>query len=158
MADEHQIKDLEKHLERSKEYKEYSQRRLDVLVITLATLGLGYNGQMFMAITCCHSFGFLELSTIAYVLTLVANLVSQITGYYANASAENIATDKLQLARYEDVYCKPEFQEKKNRINEKIEKIRKKRDRLNVFTDWLNNGSVVVLFFGLIFLLLHLIL
>ena len=84
---ERYIDKLEKHVSFAKESSRYSSDRFDILLISLSTSGLilsiGFVDEIIPNLKCIDST-LLKTSWLLFVIALVSNLTSQVSGYYAN--------------------------------------------------------------------------
>lgn len=78
---------LEKHISLAKESSKYSSDRFDILLISLSTSALILSiGFVDKVIPNLHyiSTSYLKTSWLLFVVALISNLTSQVTGYYSN--------------------------------------------------------------------------
>jgi len=142
--DEEYIKRLQDHILLSQKTMSYSVERFDVLIISLATSGLlisiGFVKDVITDFRLVDPV-LLKLSWLLFAGALIMNLISQVTGYFANDSALDISKDLLRVE-----------QGKKSLINEN-----KKEFQQKLF-DWctwtLNGGSLLCLITGIITLVI----
>ncbi len=93
------LQDLEKHRDKSKEYVEYANKRFDILVITIATVGVGFVANYIKDMTGIDK-------TIPYITIglfsgcLFLNLFAQIFSKRAN----NLAVKKSENTLYQHRY------------------------------------------------------
>lgn len=78
---------LEKHISLAKESSKYSSDRFDILLISLSTsaliLSIGFVDKVIPNLQCISTF-LLKSAWLLFVVALVSNLTSQVTGYYSN--------------------------------------------------------------------------
>ena len=78
---------LEKHVLSAKDSSKYSIDRFDILLISLSTsaliLSIGFVEKVLPNIDKIDS-SLLKLSWLLFVIVLISNLTSQVTGYYGN--------------------------------------------------------------------------
>jgi hypothetical protein len=84
---ERYLNKLEKHVEFSKEASKYSADRFDILLISLSTsalvLSIGFVKNVIPNIKEIDT-SFLKTSWLLFVVALIANLTSQVTGLYSH--------------------------------------------------------------------------
>ncbi|MCX2481053.1 hypothetical protein OQY15_18255 [Pedobacter sp. MC2016-15] len=96
------VSKLEKHIAKAEEAMKYSSDRFDILIISLATgalvLSLGSASGLLANIpkvdTSLLKFGWLMM-----IGSILANLVSQISGYFANQKDIEVSNNLIRLKR-----------------------------------------------------------
>ncbi len=99
---ERYIEKLEKHIEKSEEASKYSIERFDLLLISLSTtalvLSIGFVKDLIPNFkeldTSCLKFSWLLLTS-----SLILNLISQVSGYFANEKSIKVARNSIRLER-----------------------------------------------------------
>lgn len=129
------IKQLEKHLDRSKNKKDDSVKRFDVLVVSLAVLGLGFVSDYIKGIDDKES-SLAHYSQILFVVGIISNLVSQIISIKSNSNAVKAATLELNFER-EDQFKELELLNDDLSPDDK-EQLKTARDR----TNWLHKKDM----------------
>lgn len=85
--DERYLSNLEKHIERAKEAQKYSADRFDILLISLSStalaLSIGFVNNVVPDLKATDT-SLLKTSWLLFVVTLISNLTSQVSGYYAH--------------------------------------------------------------------------
>lgn len=131
---------LEEHVRHAKESSKYSSDRFDILLISLSTsalvLSIGFVHKVIPDLSCVELFS-LKFSWSLFVITLVSNLISQVTGYYANQKDIKITKNLIR-------------QERGKKMKGKQEKLEKWCYRLNFITLTLNGLSLLCLISGTI--------
>lgn len=84
---ERYLNKLEKHVEFSKEASKYSSDRFDILLISLSTsalvLSIGFVKNVIPNLKEIDT-SLLKTSWLLFVIALIANLISQVTGFYSH--------------------------------------------------------------------------
>jgi len=129
------------HLNNTKERTNYSIRRMDLLIISISGAGIYIIFETIreaktgdVKLDCTN---LLLISGIAFLLTILTNFASQITGYLANNNEEKYIQEELLRL------------EKKDWDKKRQKKIDKRITILNLTTDILNVLSVVGMLVGL---------
>ena len=81
------ISSLDRHIEKATEHKKYSVDRFDILVISISTTSLVFSigfVKDFVKENTHIEYGLLKTAWLFFTATIIVNLISQITGYYAN--------------------------------------------------------------------------
>lgn len=78
------IEKLEKHVEKAEKAAEYSIVRFDLLIISLSTGALLLSINYTKEITAHAHVGYLKFSWLVFAVCIISNLLSQVTGYFAN--------------------------------------------------------------------------
>lgn len=85
--DERYLNNLEKHIERARDAEKYSADRFDILLISLSStslvLSIGFVNNVVSDIKSIDTT-LLKISWLLFVITLISNLLSQVTGYYSH--------------------------------------------------------------------------
>jgi hypothetical protein len=76
-------KKLEVYIERAKIREKYALERFDILIISLSSGGIALSAAFFEKFNATNKSNVFE-ACIFFSIALVVNLLSQITGYYAN--------------------------------------------------------------------------
>ena len=115
------ITNLEAHKEKTTANLKYSIDRFDLLIISISSGGLVFSMGFIKDIipkTPPVNFLLLKISWILFVLAIVLNLLSQVTGYYANNFELQITKNLNRLERGKDVIGnQPRFESKKKIMN-----------------------------------------
>lgn len=136
------IERLEKHVEKADKASEYSIVRFDLLVISLSTGALLLSINYTRGITDHSHIGYLKFSWLVFVVCIVSNLLSQVTGYFAN-TRDISATRNI-------------IREKKNKPlkgNQELLEVWCKRFKMT--TLWLNLLSLITFICGIISLIVY---
>lgn len=136
------IKKLEKHLDSTKENVRYSSDRFDILIISLSTsaliLSIGFVKDLIKNFDEIDT-GSLKTSWLFFIIALVSNLISQVTGYFAS-SYDIKVTDSLIS------------EERGNKPDKNFNKNEKYCNSLNYSTLTLNLVSLLCFIVGVIIL------
>jgi len=93
---------LEKHVEFAKGSSKYSSDRFDILIISLATslliLSIGFVKDVIPNFSNINTV-ILKISWLLFLIALVSNLISQVTGYYANKYDIKVTTNLIREER-----------------------------------------------------------
>ena len=94
------INNLEKHAEKAEKAAEYSIVRFDLLVISLSTGALLLSINYSRGLADHIHIGYLKFSWLAFVVCIISNLLSQVTGYFGNikdvSATKNIIRGKRE--------------------------------------------------------------
>lgn len=154
-------KEWSEHLRTTKEKSDYSIKRLDLLIISISSGGLYVLLEALRelrgadeSINKCYAV----ICGVLFVITILINFISQISGYKANIFEEeyiNIELDILSsnLEKDKKEKKKDKKGQKDKRLKEQDE-LDDKIKRYNNITEWSNIISAVTLVLGLIFLTL----
>jgi hypothetical protein len=138
------ITNLECHKEKTMANMKYSLDRFDVLIISISSGGLvfsmGYVKDI-IAKTISTNYLLLKISWILFGVAIVLNLLSQVTGYYANNFELNITKNIIREQREKEMIGDQKGFESKKRI-------------MNFFTLLFNGLSMVLLVSGIILLVI----
>lgn len=147
------LRDLEKHVDKSKERKEYAIKQFDTLMIALSTAGLGFVSTYIKDMDT--NILLARISQTAFLCCILANLFSHIASMWCNECALENAEELLRERRYNEIT------EEEDRINFQITQFqRDNRMRfygkivkaLNVFAFLCLFSAIVTFFiFALIF-------
>jgi hypothetical protein len=133
---------LEKHLDSTKESVRYSSDRFDILIISLSTsalvLSIGFLKDIIKNFSSIDIIC-LKTSWFLFVVALLSNLISQVSGYFANRYEIKVTTSLIA-------------QERGNSPDADFSKNEKLCKRLNYITQYLNLVSLLSFIFGVIFL------
>ena len=109
------IDNLEKHKIQSKEKQTYSIRRFDVLIITLSSgalvFSMGFINDLITNISSSNTT-LIKLSWLSYGISIVINLLSQVTGYIANKYEIRITQNIIREKRGKKLKGNQKFFEK----------------------------------------------
>tara|TARA_R110000850_G_scaffold50499_5_gene123855 strand:+ start:3931 stop:4308 length:378 start_codon:yes stop_codon:yes gene_type:complete len=93
---------LERHISFANDSTKYSSDRFDILLISLSTsaliLSIGFVDKVIPNLYCVNT-SLLKTLWLLFVITLVSNLASQVTGYYSDGSyhGKSCSQDQLSL-------------------------------------------------------------
>ena len=140
------IGNLEKHIDRSQKSADYSIQRFDILIILVASGALVFSADYFNNNNILPDTDtiLLRVSWISFGIAIILNLVSQLSGYYANKEEVRISRNLIRLER-----------NKKPKGNQKIMESRKRK--LNFYTSLFNFSSLMLLVFGIILMMIYII-
>ena len=142
--DEKYIEQLQTYVETTQKAVDYSVERFDILIISLSTSGLilsiGFVKDIIKDFSKVDPI-LLKITWLLFASSLIMNLLSQVTGYYAN---------KMDLKVTKDLIRTEKGEESKINVNrtECFHKI------FNSFTIVLNAGSLIGLITGIITLII----
>lgn len=138
------IKNLDGHKEKTMANMKYSLDRFDVLIISISSGGLvfsmGYVKDI-IAKTISPNYLLLKISWILFGVAIVLNLLSQVTGYYANNFELKITKNIIKQQREKDMIGDQNGFEHKKKI-------------MNFLTRLFNGLSMVILVGGIILLVI----
>jgi hypothetical protein len=135
------LENLEDHKQKTIENLKYSLDRFDILIISISSGGLVFSMGFVKDIiprTQPNNFLLLKISWILFGLAIVLNLLSQVTGYYANNFELKITKNIIRLERKKAMIGNQETFEYKKKI-------------MNFFTNLFNGFSLILLISGLVF-------
>jgi len=105
--DERYIKKLEEHISYTQKAVDYSLERFDILIISLSTSGLilsiGFVKDIIKDFENINPI-LLKISWLLFALSLIVNLLSQVTGYLANKYEIKISKNLVRIERNKVVY------------------------------------------------------
>lgn len=137
------ISKLEKHIEQAKDSAKYSLDRFDILIISLSTSSLifsiGFVKNIIPNLSDVNTT-LLKFAWLFFLISLIANLLSQVSGYYANKYDIRITKNIIRGKRNK------EMNGNQNLYNNICK-------YLNYTTIWLNGLSLIMLISGLIALI-----
>jgi hypothetical protein len=137
------ISKLESHLETTRENVKYSLDRLDILIISLSSAGLGLSvgfiKNLIPDITKVD-MTYLKLSWMFYGLAIILNLISQITSYYANSNEIYTTINLIRAQRGKPLKGKQDNYEKLSSLFDR-------------FTNYLNGLSLLSLILAIILMI-----
>jgi hypothetical protein len=137
------INNLEKHISLAKESARYSSDRFDILLISLSTssliLSIGFIEKVIPNLELLDT-SCLKVSWLLFVISLVSNLFSQVTGYYANLYDIKVTKNLIKIERVKKIHGSQKF----------LEKV---CDYLNFLTILLNIISLICFVTGIIILI-----
>lgn len=131
------IRRLEAHLNISVENKNYSQRRLDLLLITVSSFGIAFSLQalLYLKEHSIDGFNFILVFGIAvYVITILISFVSQIFGYLCNKYEEDWA--HCEISRAEKAEEESEEQARYDELSNRYSKLVR-------VTNWVSYVTIV---------------
>jgi hypothetical protein len=134
------IDKLEKHIEKASEHKKYSVDRFDILLITISTTALVFSigfVKDFVKSNTNVDYRLLKTSWLFFTLTIIINLLSQVTGYYANDTDISVTRNIIQHKRGKD-------------LAQNQPKLLKYCNILNITTQILNGLSLLFLLVAII--------
>ncbi|WP_163378445.1 hypothetical protein [Cyclobacterium sp. SYSU L10401] len=135
---------LEKHISLAKESSKYSSDRFDILLISLSTsalvLSIGFVEKVIPTLYSVNTT-LLKISWLLFVVSLISNLKSQVTGYYSNEFEIKVTKNLIREERGKQL-----------RGNQK--KMETYCRNLNKLTLILNGISLCSLLIGIIILVL----
>lgn len=142
--DEKYIEQLQDYVETTQKAIDYSIERFDILIISLSTSGLilsiGFVKDIILDFSKVNPI-LLKITWLLFAAALIMNLVSQVTGYYANKFDLKVTKDLIRTEKG-----------KESKINvtqaECFHKV------LNSSTMLLNAGSLIGLITGIITLII----
>jgi len=138
------IKNLELHKENTRSNLKYSLDRFDILIITLSSGGLIFSmGFVRDIITPDIEINFLllKIAWIFFGASIISNLISQVTGYFANKLEIRITRNLIR-------------QERNKPINENHKMVEKNKKSANNLTYLLNATSLALLIGAIILLII----
>jgi hypothetical protein len=140
--DKEYVSELKEYLKKAEERVKYSLERFDILIISLSSGGLVLALNLFKNYSdSCYDKDTLNLSWTFFSIALIVNLLSQVTGYFAN---------KYDIKVTKNIINKVEG--KKTDGNNK--KLQNYQDTADFFTKWLNIISFASLTTGIITLII----
>jgi hypothetical protein len=99
---ERYVSKMEKHIEKASEAMKYSSDRFDILIISLATgalvLSVGSSSGLLSKIPKLDT-SFLKFAWLMMVCSILSNLISQISGYFANEKDIQVSNNLIRLKR-----------------------------------------------------------
>ena len=119
----------------------YSMQRMDLLIISISTVGIiGVIQMMKYALEKSTNLTTSAIASIVlFVIAIVLNFVSQWTGYRANQNASDWAKEGLDVINKRD-----------GASQENVERYEKKIDSFSKATDWINAASAIAMIAGII--------
>jgi len=141
---ERYLEKLEKHISLAKESSIYSSDRFDILLISLSTsalvLSIGFVDKVIPNLGCIDT-SLLKFSWLLFVITLISNLISQVSGFYANQYDIKVTRNLIRGKRG-------------SKLKGDQKKLEKSCKNLNRLTLNLNGASLLSLITGIIILVL----
>lgn len=138
------IRNLEKHVESTKDSTKYSSDRFDVLIISLSTSALvfsiGFVNDVIENLSGINT-SLLKTSWLLFVLAIISNLISQATGYFANKFEVTISNNLIKEER-----GKP--------LPDNQKSLDSKKSKFDNTTLWLNGASFICLLGGICLIVL----
>jgi hypothetical protein len=96
------LANLEKHVEATKEAVRYSSDRFDVLLVTLSTgslmFSMGFAENIVQDLAKADTSS-LKTAWLLFAGSLISNLISQVSGYYANKSEIRVSKNLIRVER-----------------------------------------------------------
>lgn len=136
------IDKLEKHVEFARDASKYSSDRFDILIISLSTsaliLSIGFVKNVITNLNDVDTL-LLKASWLFFVIALVSNLISQVTGYYANKIDIKVTKNLIREERGKSMKGNQVAYERNCKI-------------LNIITLLLNALSLLLLITGIVIL------
>lgn len=143
-VDEKYIEQLQNYVEKTQKAVDYSIEKFDILIISLSTSGLvlsiGFVKDIINDFSKVNPI-LLKLTWLLFACSLIMNLLSQVTGYFANKLDVKITKDIIRTEKG-----------KESKINVERKECRKKI--INTCTSFLNWGSLLCLITGIITLII----
>lgn len=100
--DDRYLSNLEKHIERAREAEKYSADRFDILLISLSStalvLSIGFVNNVISDLKAVDT-SLLKTSWLLFVVTLISNLLSQVSGYYAHVYDIKVTRNLIRAER-----------------------------------------------------------
>jgi hypothetical protein len=130
---------LKSHLVKLENNCFYTVQRLDIVIIILATSAILFLTNLIQSLFACQAFrvNTLKVSVSFFVLSIVANLLSQVVSNRVNEKHRVITEKKI---------ADLEYRFKVGEYGEEDEKANKQ----NKFVHWLNHGSLLSLIIGIV--------
>jgi len=142
--DEKYVEQLQNYVETIQKSIDYSVERFDILIISLSTSGLilsiGFVKNIIRDFSDVNPI-LLKITWLLFACSLIMNLISQVTGYYANKYDLKVTRDIIRTEKG-----------KKSKIN--LKKTECYHKVLNFGTMFLNGGSMTCLIAGIITLII----
>lgn len=140
---ERYIKKLEEHISYTQKAVDYSLERFDILIISLSTSGLilsvGFVKDIIKDFENINPI-LLKISWLLFALSLIVNLLSQVTGYLANKYEITISKNLIR-------------KERNNKINVNVAKLEFYKRLFDFKTNFLNILSLLSLITAIILLI-----
>jgi len=133
---------LEQHLDSTKENTRYSSDRFDILIISLSTSALVFSIGFIKDIVKDFSSldtSFLKTSWLLFVIALISNLISQVSGYFSSYYDIRVTTSLIR-------------EERGNPKDEDLDENEKRCKTFNYITHILNLISLSSFIIGVIIL------
>lgn len=134
------IERLTKYAETTQKAIDYSVERFDILIISLSSSGMvlsiGFVKDIIPDFSQVNPI-LLKITWLLFALSLILNLLSQVSGYYANSLDLKITNDIIRTKRG-----------KESRINQ--EKMEGRMHVINSVTMFLNGASLIGLLTGIV--------
>jgi hypothetical protein len=141
---ERDIRNLENHIENTRANINYSLDRFDILIITLSSGGLVFSMGFIKDIIpkdVVVDYTLLKIAWISFGAAIIANFLSQITGYLANKYEKRIAKNRIREKKGNDIIGNQENYKRYKKIN-------------NFLTNLLNLISLILLTNAIILLII----
>ncbi|MCB9164826.1 MAG: hypothetical protein H6592_10430 [Flavobacteriales bacterium] len=104
------IASLEKHIDNAKEAAKYSSDRFDILLISLSTgsllFSIGFAKDMVKDISKADT-SYLKTAWLLFTVSLVSNLISQVTSYYSHQIDIKVSKNKIREKRGKEAKDNP---------------------------------------------------
>lgn len=134
--------ELNEHLNKTKENKLYAVKRMDIVLITFSSAGIYFNFEFFKFIYPLGLYKenliYLFIPGILFGLTIILNILSHWTGYFANKHEESCSN------------LEKEGLNKKTDYKKEIQRLECKIQNFNTGTSYLNGISSITLISGII--------
>ncbi|MBE0650643.1 MAG: hypothetical protein IH595_07355 [Bacteroidales bacterium] len=117
--DKRYIKNLEQHIEGTKANIKYSLDRFDILIISLSSGGLIFSMGFvkdFLPKDIELNFLLLKISWILFGASVMLNLLSQVTGYYANKMEIIVSRNLIRQERKREMIGNQQHLESKKKV------------------------------------------
>lgn len=137
------IKNLEIHIENTNSNIKYALDRFDILIISISSGGLVFSMGFVKDLLPKEQIIdllYLKISWILFGLSIIFNLLSQVTSYYANKFEITISQNLIRLERKESEICNQNSVECKKKI-------------FNFMTNFLNWSSFFLLVTAILMLI-----
>lgn len=142
-ADKDLVRSLQKYTETTQKNMQYALERFDVLIISLSSSGMvlsiGFVKDIIPEFSQVNPI-LLKITWLLFALSLIMNLFSQVSGYYANRIDLRVTNDIIRTK-----------QGKESRLNQ--QQMDKRMKILNSVTILLNTGSLLCLIMGIVTLI-----
>lgn len=133
---------LENHIQFSKDASRYSSDRFDILLISLSTsslvLSIGFVKNIVPDLKCIDTTT-LKISWLLFVICLISNLISQVSGYYSHHFDIKVTRNLIR-------------EERGRNYKGNQNKYERYCSNLNRVTLWLNGFSLLLLITGIVLL------
>ncbi len=134
------IEKLEAHIKKCEDNSKYALDRLDILIITLSTGALGFSITFIkdiIKVKCIECLCLLQFSWSLFALSIISNLVSQMTSYQASRLDIKVTKNIIRSKKGAE-----------SRVDE--QKLDDRKNNLNTWTKVLNMSSLCLLILGIV--------